>query len=117
MASAAAAATDRKMALLPCPLCLGSQALTLSDLSCAVSRFASAAVISCPVCNAATMGLDGLAAHLAAHRAEQEAEEEEERQRRIKVEAETRDGGDVFEALNLQSTPPDCEPQKGDGAR
>ena len=105
------------MALLSCPLCLGPQALTLSDLSGAVCRLASsAAVISCPVCNAATVGLDGLAAHLAAHRAEQEAEEEE-RQRRIKVEAEARDAGDVFAALNLQSTAPDCEPQKGEGAR
>ena len=110
------------MALLSCPMCLGSPTMTLPDLSSAVSRFAAAsAAIHCPVCNAATPGLCGLAAHLAEHQREQEEAEEERRGRGdVKVEAGTRDAGSkenvVFAALNPE-TVADSGTQKEGGAR
>lgn len=112
------------MALLSCPMCLSSPTLTLLDLSGAVSRFAAAsatAAIRCPVCNAATSGLSGLAAHLAAHQREEEEELRQGRGRlRVKVEAGARDNGntdgDIFTALNLE-TAIDPGTQKEHGAR
>ena len=111
------------MSLLSCPMCLGSPTLTLSDLSCAVSRFAAAvaasAAIRCPVCNAATSGLSGLAAHLAEHQREHD-EEERRRHGCVKIEAGTCDNGnnedDVFASLN-QVVAPDSRMHKEDGAR
>ena len=90
------------MALLSCPMCLGPPAMTLSDLSGAVSRFAAAAAnaaLRCPVpaCDVAAPGLSGLAAHLAEHRREQE----EEGWRRVKL--ENNKGEDLFPVPNSDS--------------
>ena len=92
-----------EMALLSCPMCLGPPAMTLSDLSGAVSRFAAAAAnaaLRCPVpaCDATASGLSGLAAHLAEHRREQEVEEG---WRRVKLESNKEE--DLFPVSNSDS--------------
>ena len=89
-----------EMALLSCPMCLGPPAMTLSDLSGAVSRFAAAnAALRCPVpaCDVVASGLSGLAAHLAEHQREQQ----EEGWRRVKL--ENNKGEDLFPVPNSDS--------------